>query len=107
MPSFIDEGSWNLRDTTLNKLVAKVHVETPQGDVGGGRTYVIHTALVKSAIGDSGWDVYTKPTASNNRQFKWEATNETFAQFQAWVNDNTRKSSLRYVHQGIREQDSL
>jgi hypothetical protein len=103
--TFMDSGTWNIKDVDSGNLVAKVHVEIAATDVAGGRSYIVHWALVKSAISDAGWGVYVKP--ANNKQWKWETTNETLANFVAWTNDANRKPNLRYVIQGTREQDVL
>ena len=103
--TYLDSGTWNIKDVDTGNLVAKVHVEPAATDAAGGRSYIIHWALVKSTISDSGWGVYSKPT--NNKQWKWESTGETLANFVAWTNDSNRKPNLRYVVQGTREQDAL
>lgn len=103
--TFADSGTWNIKDLDTGNFVAKVHVELAATDVAGGRSYVIHWALVKNAIADQGWGIYSKP--GNNRQWKWESTAETLANFVSWVSDQNRKPNLRYVVQGTREQDAL
>ncbi len=106
MPSFYDTGSYNLKDILDGKFVGKVHVESPPSDAGGGRSYVMHYALVKSSP-ETGWAVYTKPTQAAAREFKWEGTGETLAQFLSWMNDSSRRANLRYVITTVREQDTI
>lgn len=103
VPSFADNGTYNLRDLESDVLVGKVHVEVAADDVAGGRGYIIHWALAKSSTGISGWGTYSKPTQSNNRSLKWEGSGESLTTFLNWVASN--KNNLRYVMSGMREQD--
>jgi hypothetical protein len=104
-PSFSDPGTYNLRDEGTNTLVGKIHVEAAATDVAGGRAYIIHYALVKSSTGDAGWGVYARPTQGANKGFTWEPTGETLTQFTSWV--TTKKTFLRYISMGSREQDAV
>ncbi|MDP2305170.1 MAG: hypothetical protein Q8P18_04005 [Pseudomonadota bacterium] len=106
-PSFNDPGTFNIRDLDTGLLVAKLHVEVPAADVAGGRGYLMHWAMVKASTGDAGWGVWARPTQGNNKQWQWEGTGETFAQFLTWMHLSTRKGNLRYLVQGAREQDII
>lgn len=104
-PSFTDPGTYNLRDVDTGLLVAKIHVEAAATDVAGGRAYIVHYALVKSSLGESGWGVYARPTQQTNKNFRWEGTGETLATFVTWL--TTRKVNIRYVSAGHRELDAV
>lgn len=106
-PSFMDSGTFNLRDVDNNVLVAKVHVETAEADVAGGRSFVMHWAIAKANAVDNGWGIWSKPTLQANKSWKWEPTTETLAQFLTWMHDGNRKPKLRYMVQSTREQDGV
>lgn len=105
MPSFIDNGTYNLRDLGTNVLVGKVHVEPSAADAAGGRGYIMHYALLKVDPSEAGWGIYVKPTQNIQKSYRWEGTGETLAQFLNWMGDATRKSKIRYTVTGMREQD--
>lgn len=107
IPFSSDAGTFNIRDLDTNLLVAKVHVEAAAADAAGGRGFVVHWAMVKASTGDAGWGVWAKPTQNNNKQWKWEGTGETLAQFLTWMHLSTRKGNLRYMFQGSRELDVI
>ena len=107
VPSFLDPGTYNLRDLDTDLIVAKVNVEAGGADIAGGRGYLVHWAIIKTSTGESGFGVCAKPTVQNNKSWKWEGTNETLAQFATWMHESSRKSKIRYLMQGCREQDGV
>lgn len=106
-PSFLDQGTYNLKDIDTGLFVGKVHVEAPAADLVGGRGHVMHWALVKSPTGESGWGVWVKPTQQLPKQVKFEGTGETLAQFIGWMHAPDRKGDIRYLFQGTREIDFI
>ncbi|MES2643728.1 MAG: hypothetical protein V4850_29850 [Myxococcota bacterium] len=104
-PSYTDPGTYNLRDLDTGLLVAKVHVEMSAADVAGGRGFIVHWAILKSASG--GWGAWVKATQQVPKSFKWEGTGETLQQFLGWMHAPERKDNIRYMFQGTREVENI
>ena len=107
VPAFMETGTFNLRDLDTDLIVGKVHVEPGASDAAGGRGFVVHWAIIKVSTGETGFGVWSKPTKTNNKRWKWEGSDETLTDFLNWMQDSSRKAKIRYLIQGCREQDGV